>query len=75
MANINIITLGELAKSKNEVIKRNAISIKTELRKLEEEFYQLRNDDPDFAISYGREDYPDWLIEQGLIGDNALHSR
>lgn len=67
MADINIITLGELAKSKNEVIKRNAISIKTELRKLEEEFYQLRNDDPDFAITYQEEDFFSWIIQNGIM--------
>ena len=75
MANFNDLRLDEMINSGDPIIKRCARSIKMQLQKLEDEFYQLRDDDPDFEISYEKTDLFDWMIEQEIIGDNALNSR
>lgn len=43
------------------------------MTKLEEEFYQLRDDNRIFASMYSDKDYTEWLSDNGLsdtVGDN-----
>ena len=67
MANFNSIKLDELINSNDPTIKRNAISIKNQLSKLEDEFYKLREDDKDFSTSYEETDLFDWLLDHKII--------
>lgn len=53
--------------SNDPTIKRNAISIKNQLSKLEDEFYKLREDDKDFSTSYEETDLFDWLLDHKII--------
>jgi hypothetical protein len=67
MANFNWIKLDDLIDSSDPTIKRNTISIKTQLQKLEDEFFQLREDDKDFEIAYSESDLFEWMAEHEII--------
>ncbi len=61
--NYNFIKLANLFDSKDEVIHRNSISIKKQLQKLEDDFYQSRKDDQNSTEN----DFNAWLINRQII--------
>ncbi len=67
MADFNKVSLEQMINSSDLTIKRCGNSIKRQLQKREEEFYQRRSKDNEFAIIYEGEDVCQWLQDEKIV--------